>query len=200
VTPIIEAVIDVVASYDAILLLVERVSLFLQRLGRYTEMPLTDDLTELLGKIMAQLLSVLALSTKAMTDKRISKLDKPLWASFLADDDIEKLLKKVVGRKDVEDAVSRLDILTKEENLMILVQNLEATHRVDDNVEATKVLTKNVDDNVKATKALTKRVDENIKVIGDDVKETKALSEDIGDDVKATKDGMQRFCLSSPTY
>jgi len=36
-------------------------------------MPLTNESMELLGKIMAQLLSILALSTKAMTDKKISE-------------------------------------------------------------------------------------------------------------------------------
>ena len=55
--------------------LFERIHLFLQRLDRYTEIPLTDDLTELLGKIMAQLLFIFALSTKAMMNGRISKLD-----------------------------------------------------------------------------------------------------------------------------
>ena len=53
--------------------LFERIQFFLQRLERYTGIPLTEDLTELLGKIMAQLLSILALSTKAMTDRRISE-------------------------------------------------------------------------------------------------------------------------------
>jgi hypothetical protein len=50
----------------------------------------------------------------------------------------EKLLKRLAGRKEVEDAVSRLDTLTKDENLMIAARNLEVTHRVDRTVEATK--------------------------------------------------------------
>jgi hypothetical protein len=49
-----------------------------------------------------------------------------------------KLLKRLVGRQEVEDAISRLDTLTKDENLMVAAQNLEVTHRVDRNVEATK--------------------------------------------------------------
>jgi hypothetical protein len=66
---------DVVASHDALIHLFERIHLFLQRLKSYTAMPLmTNDSTVLLGKIMAQLLLILALSTKAMTDKRISAL------------------------------------------------------------------------------------------------------------------------------
>jgi hypothetical protein len=83
VTSNIQAVRDVAASHDTIMHLFERIHLFLQRLSRYTGMPLTDDLTELLGKIMAQLLFILALSTKAMTDRRISESDHPLYLSFL---------------------------------------------------------------------------------------------------------------------
>jgi hypothetical protein len=64
---------DVVASHDTLIHLFERINFFLQRLKTYTGIPLTNESTELLGKIMAQLLSVLALSTKAMTDKRISE-------------------------------------------------------------------------------------------------------------------------------
>jgi hypothetical protein len=78
-----QAVRDVAASHDTIIHLFERIHLFLQRLNRYTGMPLTDDLTELLGKIMAQLLIILALSTKAMADRRISESDHPQCLSFL---------------------------------------------------------------------------------------------------------------------
>ena len=45
---------------------------------------LTDDMIELLGKIMAVLISILALSTKAMTEGRISVLIHSL-SSFVAD-------------------------------------------------------------------------------------------------------------------
>jgi hypothetical protein len=87
-------------------------------------MPLTDDLTELLAKIMAQLLLILALSTKAMTDRRLSELCSSLCGSFLADCNTEKILKRLVGRTEVEDAVLRLDMLTKEENLVVAASNL----------------------------------------------------------------------------
>jgi uncharacterized membrane protein len=84
VTPDSQAVRDVVASHEALISLFERIHLFLQRLNRYTGIPLTDDLTEFLGKIMAQLLSILALSTKAMTDRRISESDRSVWVFFHA--------------------------------------------------------------------------------------------------------------------
>jgi hypothetical protein len=73
-------------------------------------------------------------------------------------------MKKLVGRKDVEDALLRLDMLTKEESLMMLARNLEVTHHVDGVVH-------DVDGNVKATMALTEGIDDNLKV-------TKVLVED----------------------
>jgi len=62
----------VIASYEILLNLFERIEFFLQRLNHYTAVRLTPAMTELLGKIMAQVLSILALSTKAMKERRIS--------------------------------------------------------------------------------------------------------------------------------
>ena len=174
-TPNSQAVKDVAASHEALIHLFERIHLFLQRLNRYTGMPLTGDMSELLGKIMSQVLTILALSTKEMMDRRISELNCPLWHSSMANYGAEKILKKLAGRTNVEDAVLQLDMLTKDESLMVVVRNLEVTHRVDGNVEATKVLAEDIDDNVKATKALT---------------------EDIGDNVNATKECTQCPCPS----
>ena len=63
---------DVIASYEALVKLLERIQFFLQRLHYYTSVPLTPEMTELLAKIMAQILFILALSTKKMKESRIS--------------------------------------------------------------------------------------------------------------------------------
>ena len=52
---------DVVADNDTLTRLFERIHFFLQRLNKYTGMPLADEWTELLGKIMATILSILTL-------------------------------------------------------------------------------------------------------------------------------------------
>ena len=170
---------DVAESHDTLIQLFERIHFFVQRLKSYTGMQLTNELTELLGKIMAQLLRILALSTKAMTDNIISKFIRSLCFS-LADYGSEKILKRLLGRKGVEEAVSQLDMLTKEESLMVVVRNLEIIQDVDGNVKATKVLAEDIDGNVKATMVLAEN-------IGDSVNAAKILTEDIDGDVKATK-------------
>ena len=81
-----QAVKDIGASHDILIHLLERIHFFVQRLKSYTGMSLTNESTELLGKIMAQLVLILALSTKAMTDKRISELTRSqyfLWLTVI---------------------------------------------------------------------------------------------------------------------
>jgi len=43
-------------------------------------------------------------------------------------------VKKLVGRTDIEDALNRLDQLTRDEVGMAAAQGLKATHEVDDRV------------------------------------------------------------------
>jgi hypothetical protein len=62
----------------------------------------------------------------------------------MADRSSEKILKKLVGRAEVEDALSRLNMLTKEESLMVMVRNLEVAHHIDGVVH-------DIDINVKGT-------------------------------------------------
>ena len=64
---------------------------------------------------------------------------------FLANYDPEIFLKTLVGRREVEDALLRLDSLTKEESLMAVARNLKATHVVN-------YIVRGVDGNVKAAK------------------------------------------------
>jgi hypothetical protein len=115
---------NVAASHDTLIKLFERIHFFLQRLNSYTGIRLTSGLTELLGMIMAQILSILALSTQAMTERRISEWIDSLCL-FLADYDLETFLKTLMGKRDVEDALLRLDSLTKEESLMAVARTLE---------------------------------------------------------------------------
>jgi len=75
-----------------------------------------------------------------------------------------------MGRTDVEDALNRLDILTKEENLMTVTRNLEVTHHIDDNVAVVKELTHDVQANVKVVEDVTRRIDDNVESTKDGAK------------------------------
>jgi len=61
---------------------------------------------------------------------------------------LEKYLKKLIGKTDVEDALKRLDKLTNEEVRMVTAQVLEATHTVEDRVTGVDNNVKTIDDKV----------------------------------------------------
>jgi hypothetical protein len=60
------------ASYDALVDIFECIENFLRRLRIYTEIPLPPAMTEMVIKIMVELLSVLALATKQISQGRFS--------------------------------------------------------------------------------------------------------------------------------
>jgi hypothetical protein len=70
-----QAVEEVGASYDALVDLLESMECFLSRLDIYTKISPTAAMTELIVKIMAELLSTLALVTKQVRQKRTSESD-----------------------------------------------------------------------------------------------------------------------------
>ncbi|KAH9175531.1 hypothetical protein EDB89DRAFT_2066444 [Lactarius sanguifluus] len=108
---------DVDASQEALADLFERIENFFKRLESYTEVPPTDAMTDMIVKIMVEVLNIFAIATKEMKQGRA-----------------KKFFKKLVGRKDIEDALARLDRLTQEEARMASAQILRLTHSVNDKV------------------------------------------------------------------
>jgi hypothetical protein len=68
-----QAVKDVSASYDALLDLFESIGNFLKRLDVYTTIPPTTAMTGIVVKIMVELLSTIGLTTKQITQGRLSE-------------------------------------------------------------------------------------------------------------------------------
>ena len=137
--------------------LFERIQSFLQRLKTYINVQLTNGFSEFLGKIMAQMLHILALSTKAIKKSRTSKLPLNL-CTFLADYGLEKLLKKLLGvGTDVNDALERLDKLTGEESLMAAAENMEIACRVEGKLLVIEGVTRSIDQAMKALKDRTQQ-------------------------------------------
>jgi hypothetical protein len=68
---------SVSSSYDALVDLFECVGNFLRRLSLLTEMPCTDEMMDILVRIMVEVLSVLALATKQIKQGRFSKSTTP---------------------------------------------------------------------------------------------------------------------------
>ena len=68
-----QAAIGVSSSYDSLVDLFECLGNFLKRLEIYTAIPVTSLMTDIIVKIMVELLSVLALATKQVQQGRLSK-------------------------------------------------------------------------------------------------------------------------------
>ncbi|KAH8988131.1 hypothetical protein EDB86DRAFT_2057744 [Lactarius hatsudake] len=102
---------------DALVDVFERVENFFKRLETYTEVPPTTAMTDILVKIMVEVLHILAISTKEI------KLGRT-----------RRYLKKLVGRTDIEDALKRLDKLTQEEARMAAAQLLKITHNIENKI------------------------------------------------------------------
>ncbi|KAH9073579.1 hypothetical protein EDB83DRAFT_83863 [Lactarius deliciosus] len=114
---LLSAAKDVEASQDDLVDLFERIENFFKRLESYTTVQPTDAMTDILIKIMIEVLNIFAIATKEMRQSRA-----------------KRYLKKLIGKKEIEDALKRLDKLTQEEARMVAAEILKLTHIVDNKV------------------------------------------------------------------
>ena len=182
---------DVIASYETLINLFERTQYFLQRLSRYITASLTPEMMELLAKILAQVLSVLALSTKEIKDRRISVL---IYSKSFSSTDYnaEKFMKKLIGKTEVDDGLQRLDMLTKEENLMTAACTLQVTGEIRRDVDVIKDDTGDIKDDTHDIKDDTRDIKEDTRGIKDDTcdikDDTHEIKEDTRDIMNDTRD------------
>jgi hypothetical protein len=129
-----QAAKGVIDSYDALVDLLESIEHFLTRLDIYTKIPPTVAMTEMVVKILVELLSALALVTKQIKQGKPSKSVFGGVLYYVTHCDAEKLVKKLLGEKDVETAVQRLDRLTLDEARVTAAQTLEVVYGLVQNV------------------------------------------------------------------
>jgi len=131
-TRIFQAASGVSSSYDDLLKLFESLGSFLKRLEIYTEIPPTPIMTEIVVKIIVELLSVLSLATKQIRQGRFSK-SSITYKLSVAQFAIEKFAKKLFGESEVEAALQRLDRLIRDEiatTLSVVLGHVYATRKV----------------------------------------------------------------------
>jgi hypothetical protein len=114
--------------------LFERIGRFFNRLECYTERTPSQGMTDMMVEVMVEVLSVLAIATMEIRQKRRSQfITSNFWV--LTHVSLEKFLKKLLGRNDIEDALKRLDKLTQEEAKMATAEVFKSTRNVDDNLK-----------------------------------------------------------------
>jgi hypothetical protein len=121
-------------KYDALLELFECLGSFLKRLEIYTTIPPNTIMTEVIVKIMLELLSVLALASKQIIQGRLSKCAITFMLS-MTQCAIEKFTKKLLGESEIETILQRLDRLTQDEARMTVAQTLGVVHGLVANVK-----------------------------------------------------------------
>jgi hypothetical protein len=134
-TQISQAAKDAAASQDAVIDVFRRVESFLGRLETYTHVPLSDEMTDVIVNIMAEVLSILAIATRDIKEGRRSELIPRGRPNLVAHSFSEKFVKKLMGKRDIEDALGQLDKLTQDEVRMAVAQLLKTTNHVDDKVQ-----------------------------------------------------------------
>ncbi|KAH8994004.1 hypothetical protein EDB92DRAFT_350268 [Lactarius akahatsu] len=108
---LLAAIKDVSASYDALVDLFESTENFLRRLDIYTQIPPTTAMTEIVVKILVELLSTLALATQQVKQGRLKKFGM-----------------KLLGENETEAVLQRLDRLNHEEARTTAAQTLEVVY------------------------------------------------------------------------
>ncbi|KAI9511230.1 hypothetical protein F5148DRAFT_1146986 [Russula earlei] len=112
---------DVQASRENLIDIFERMEHFFQRLEIYMEVSPTPEMLAIIEKIMVEVLSILAIATKEIKQGKM-----------------KNFLKKLVGKRDIEDTLRRLDKLTNEEAKMATAEALRAAQTIDDRLVWTK--------------------------------------------------------------
>jgi hypothetical protein len=68
-----QAAKDISASYDTLVDLLQTIERFLSRLDIYTRIPLTPAMSNVVVRVMVEILSTLALATKQVKNGRLSE-------------------------------------------------------------------------------------------------------------------------------
>ena len=93
----------------------------------------TPAMMDIIVKIVVEVLAILAMATKEIRRGKTSEWI-PSDSLLLTDSCLEKYLKKLIGKNDVEDALKKLDVLTQEEARMATAELLRVARGVDDKV------------------------------------------------------------------
>ncbi|KAN0141638.1 hypothetical protein V8E53_000100, partial [Lactarius tabidus] len=132
---------DTAASRDALIKLFDKIENFFIRLQTYTEVAPTAAITNVMGKIMAEVLCMLSIATKEMKQKRS-----------------KTFFKKLIRRNDIEDALQKLDKLEQGELRSVTAQILKTTSDLRGIAGDLKDATSDLKDDAKETKVIVQQI------------------------------------------
>ena len=123
-----QAASAVASSHDGLIDLFKSLENFLKRLEIYTKIPPTPIMADMIIKIMLELLSVFALATKQIKQRRFSECAITYMLS-VAQCAAVKFAKKLLFKEtEIEAVLQRLDRLTQDEARATIAQTFGAVH------------------------------------------------------------------------
>ena len=153
---------------------------FFIRLEKYIHVRPSAAMTDVIVKIMVEVITILGVVTKEVGQGRTSM-------SFLVDVHLpnidlraERFLKRLVGRKDIEDALQRLEKLTREEVRMAAAEALTISRDIDDTVKDIDKRLEEVDEKVQGVDRRVKGVDRMAKSVDGRVKDVDSMVKGVG--------------------
>ncbi|KAH8983008.1 hypothetical protein EDB92DRAFT_2106421 [Lactarius akahatsu] len=149
---LLQVVKDIRDSQEALVDLFGHIGYFFRQLETYIEVKPTAAMTEITVKIMVEVFLILGIVMKEIKQGRI-----------------KKYLKVLIGRKDIEGALQRLDKLMQEEARMASAEVLKITHGVEEDVKNVADKVQDVDRTMQGIGERVKGVDDRVKVVGDKV-------------------------------
>ena len=147
---------------------------------------------DIIVKIMAEVLSILGIVTKEVGQGRTGMFF-PIQVDITPTIDLYAVtyLKKLVGRKDVEDALQRLEQLTQEECRMAAVETLMIARGIDDKVQAVGDKVTGVGDKVREVVEKVEEVDEKVEGVDERVQGVNIKVEGIDNQVRIVSGKVQ---------
>ena len=138
---------------------------FFHRLEKYIDVRPSAAMKDIIVKIMVEVLSILGIVTKEVKQGRTSMsffLDMSSTVDLVA----ESYLKRLIGRREIENALQRLDKLTQEEVRRAAAEALVIARGIDDTVKVVDEKVDNVDERIQAVECMVEGIDYNVKTLG----------------------------------
>ena len=123
-------------------------------------------MTNIITEIMVEVLRIFGIATKEL--KRGSASEYPIsCVQTFTESRAEKFLRKLAGMADLEDALKKLDRLTREEVRMAHAEVLRITHSIRNEVKIVDGKVERVEDEVVNVGNQVQCVDEKVQVVID---------------------------------
>jgi hypothetical protein len=167
VTQISQTVKAVRASKTVLVDIFERIENFFKRLETYTEVTPTAAMTDITVKIMAEVLSILAIATKEIEQNFAGELVPGDRRSLVTYSFSVRFGRRLAGRTDIDDGLRRLDKLTQDQVRMVVAQVLKTTQEVDNIVTDVDIEVQGVSDKLQEVDDRLKGVDEKVDSVLD---------------------------------